>query len=70
MAASVDQSNIQKHFKPRLTLPRSSLLIIYKSFVRHHLNYGDIIYDQSYKIILDQKMEAAQYNAALAINMP
>ena len=27
-------------------LPRESLLTIYKSFVRPHIDYGDIIYDQ------------------------
>ena len=27
-------------------LPRTALLIIYKSFVRPHLDYGDIVYDQ------------------------
>ena len=31
------------------TLPRQALLTIYKSFVRPHLDYGDIIYDQPYK---------------------
>ena len=29
-------------------LPRSALLTIYKSFIRPHLDYGDIIYDQAY----------------------
>ena len=29
-------------------LPRSALLIIYKSFIRPHLDYGYIIYDQAY----------------------
>ena len=27
------------------TLPRLSLLTIYKSFIRPHLDYGNIIYD-------------------------
>ena len=27
-------------------LPRSALLTIYKSFIRPHIDYGDIIYDQ------------------------
>ena len=27
------------------TLPRPSLLTIYKSFIRPHLDYGNIIYD-------------------------
>ena len=29
-------------------LPRSALLTIYKSFIRPHLDYGDIIYEQAY----------------------
>ena len=28
-------------------LPRSTLLTIYKSFTRPHIDYGDIIYDQA-----------------------
>ena len=32
--------------KMNLLLARSSLLTIYKSFVRPHLDYGDVIYDQ------------------------
>ena len=31
--------------KMNLLLPRSSLLTIYKSFVRLHLDYGDVTYD-------------------------
>ena len=27
------------------TLPRKALLTLYKSFVRPHLDYGDILYD-------------------------
>ena len=29
-------------------LPRKSLVTIYKSFVRAHIDYGDIIYDQRF----------------------
>ena len=29
-------------------LPKPALLTIYKCFVRPHLDYGDIIYDQAY----------------------
>ena len=32
--------------KLNLTLPHSFLLIIYKSFIRPPLHYGDIVYDQ------------------------
>ena len=50
-----------------LSLPRSSLLTIYKSFVRPHLDYGDVIYDQPNNTSLSDKIESVQYNAVLAI---
>ena len=49
------------------TLPRDALLTIYKSFVRPHLDYGDIIYDQPQNESFCNKLESIQYNAALAI---
>ena len=48
-------------------LPRSVLLIIYKSFIRPHPNFGDIIYDQAYNASFHQKLELLQYNACVAI---
>ena len=48
-------------------LPRVPLLTIYKTFVRPHLDYVDVIYDQHYNIFFHQKLESIQYNAALAI---
>ena len=30
------------------TLPSTSLITIFKSFIRPHLDYGDIIYDRAY----------------------
>ena len=53
--------------KMNLSLPRSSLLTIYKSFVRLHLDYGDVIYDQPNNSNLSDKIESVQYNAVLAI---
>ena len=53
--------------KMNLLLPRSFLLTIYKSFVRPHLDYGDVIYDQPNISRLSDKIESVQYNAALAI---
>ena len=47
-------------------LPRRPLLI-YKSFFRPHLDYGDVIYDQHYNNCFHHKQESIQYNAALAI---
>ena len=43
-------------------LPRNTLLTIYKSFIRPHLDYEDII-NNSFK----NKLEGIQYNAALTI---
>ena len=48
-------------------LPRSALCTIYKSFIRAHLDYGDIICDQTYNASFHQKLELLQYNACLAI---
>ena len=48
-------------------LPRLALLTIYKCFVRTHLDYGDIIYDQAFNNSFHQKTESVQYNAGLAI---
>ena len=49
------------------TLPRTSLITIFKSFIRPHLDYGDIIYDRAYNTSFHQNIESIQYNAALAI---
>ena len=51
----------------RAYLPRHTLMCIYKSFVRPHLDYGDIVYDNPCNDIFKQKIESVQYNAALAI---
>ena len=47
--------------------PRASLVNIYRAFVRLHLDYGDIIYDNSSNATFSQMIESVQYNAALAI---
>ena len=49
------------------TLPSTSLITIFKSFIRPHLDYGDIIYDRAYNTSFHQNIESIQYNAALAI---
>ena len=48
-------------------LPYISLLIIYKSLKRPHLDYGDVIYDRPSNASLSKKIESMQYNATLAI---
>ena len=38
-------------------LPRESLITIYKSFMRLHLAYEDIIYDRAYNSSFHQNIE-------------
>ena len=53
--------NLQNKF------PRNILLTIYKSFIRPHLDYDDVVYDQPKNESFSGKLEEIQYNAALAI---
>ena len=53
--------------KLRSYVPRISLLTIHKSFIRSHVDYADIIYDQPYNSSFTDRIESVQYNAALAI---
>ena len=53
--------NISLLPKLNLTLSHSSLLIIYKSFIRPHLDYGDIVYDPN-NLSLAKKILYLQYN--------
>ena len=55
--------------KVQTLLPRAPLIKIYKSFIRPHLDYGDMIYDQTFNMSFQQKMETIQYNAALTITV-
>ena len=48
-------------------LPRQALVTIYKSFIRPHLDYGDVLYDQAFNNSFHAKMESIQFNACLAI---
>ena len=48
-------------------LPRQSWLTIYKSFIRLHLDYGDVICDQPLNESLSNRIESVQYKAALTI---
>ena len=53
--------------KLRKLLTRPPLLTIYKSFIRPHIDYGDIIYDKAYNSSFHQNLEKIQYNSTLAI---
>ena len=48
-------------------LTRPALITIYKPFLRPHLNYGDIIYDEAYNASFHHKLELLQYIACLVI---
>ena len=47
--------------------PRQALVTICKAFVRPHLDYGDVLYDQAFNNSFHSKMESIQYNTCLAI---
>ena len=49
------------------SLLEPALLTIFRSFIRPHLDYGDIIYDKAYNESFHAKLESLQYNASLAI---
>jgi len=51
----------------RKHVPRKSLLTLYKSYIRPHLDYGDIIYDHPGNSTFVRKLESIQYNACRAI---
>ena len=53
--------------KLRHYIPRKSLLTIYKSFIKSHIDYADVIYDQPNNSSLVKRIESIQYNVALAI---
>ena len=48
-------------------LSRSTLITIYKAFVRPHLDYGDILFDQIYNSSFHEKLESIQYKVCLAL---
>ena len=67
MMASKINKTIGLLQKMQNLLPRSALITIYKAFVRPHLNYGDIIYGESYNGSFHHKLDLFQYNACLEI---
>ena len=42
-------------------------MTLYKSFIRLHLDYGDIIYNQPFNNSFQNKIESIQYSACFAI---
>ena len=66
------ESNVNKivsiFCKLQNVLPRSGLFTIYKSFMRPHLHYGDILYDKAFNEYFHVKLKSLQYNTTLDIN--
>ena len=50
-----------------VNIPRDALLRIYKSFIRPHLDYGDIIYDKPNNESFKSKIGNIRYKACIAI---
>ena len=51
----------------RPDLDRKTLLTIYKSYIRPHIDFADIIYDRPNVETFVNSIESIQYNASLAI---
>ena len=49
------------------SLPRQSLITIYKSFILPHLDYGVAVYNQTFSESFHKNLECTQYNVAIAI---
>ena len=48
-------------------LPRASLVTIYKLFIKPHLDYGGIVYDQTFNNSFHERLDQIQYNSVLGI---
>ena len=44
------------------SISREALLTISKSFLRPHVYYGDVIYDQAFNKSFQNKLESVQYD--------
>ena len=51
----------------QILLPRATLITIYKAFVKPHIDYSDVLYDQAFNNTFHEKLEFIQYNACLAL---
>ena len=47
--------------------PRRSLVTIYKPFIRMHIGYGGVIFDQDYNKSFHERFETSECNTWLAI---
>ena len=61
------RKNIGLFGKLNNILYSAALVTIFKSFVRPHFDYGDVLYDQVFNSPFQNKLESIQYNACLTI---
>ena len=45
------------------------LLAVYKLFIKPHLDYDDILYDQTLNNFFHEKLESIEYNGVIAITV-
>ena len=55
------------HAKFQPTFPRKSLVTIYISFIRPHLDYDDVVYDRAFNESFHQSLDYLRYSAAIEI---
>ena len=60
-------NNIGLLLKLQIILPRPSLVTIYKSFIKPHLDYGDVTFDQVFNTSFHDNLGSIQYNSPLTI---
>ena len=56
--------------KLRNLLPRTTLITIYKAFIRPYLDYDDLLYDEAFNNSFKEKLKSIQYNSCLALTGP
>ena len=43
------------------------LITIYEAFIWAYLDYGDILYDQAFNNLFEEKLESVQYHVCLGL---
>ena len=67
MVATKVNKTIELLRKLQNLLPRTALITICKAFVRPHIDYGNILYDQAFNLSFQQQLESIQYRACSTI---
>ena len=63
----LNKTNKTRSSGSSISLPRQALITIYKAFVRPHIDYGDVLYDQAFNSSFHAKMESIQFSARLTM---